>query len=109
MRIGERRQKVTIQVPVQTKDKFSAVTVVWNTFAVMWVAIETLKGFDKSNAAANYPGADVKITMKYFPGVLPTMRIVYLNQIYSILGQPENVDMRNRDLIFTCQTGVKAS
>jgi len=109
MIIGQLRHNIRIEVPVITKDKFGAPVTTWNLYSSVWASIESLKGYDKAAAAANYPGADATIVIRYLAGVLPTMRIVYGNQIYSILGIPNNVDLRNRSIELTCQTGIKAS
>jgi hypothetical protein len=46
--------------------------------------------------------------MDFIEGILPTMRIVYGDKIYSIMSI-DNIDERNRDINFVCQSGLKAS
>jgi SPP1 family predicted phage head-tail adaptor len=108
MKIGGLRHKITIEKPVTAKNSLAAMTTTWVQFAQVWASIETLRGFDKTAAQANYPGANAKVVIRYISGLLPTMRLVYNNQIYSILGAPNNVDMRNRVIELTCETGVKS-
>lgn len=109
MQSGKLRHKVRIEVPVQTKSKSGAVTTDWQLYRLVWASIEQLKGYEKAGMAAIYPAADCKIYMRYIAGVLPTMRIVYNDKIYSILAPPNNIEERNRELEIVCQTGVKAA
>lgn len=107
MRAGTKRCFITIETPVQVKQPNGSMVTTWVQFDKLWASIETLKAYEKTAAAATWPGADQKISFRYVDGVLPTMRINFNNVIYSILGI-NNVDMRNRELILTCQSGIKA-
>ena len=107
MRAGRMRSFVTIEAPVQTKGTGGSVVTTWDTFDKVWAEIDTLRGYEKSTATATWPGADSKIMIRYIAGLLPTMRIVFENNIYSILGI-NDVFMRHRELDLTCQSGVKA-
>lgn len=107
MRIGRRRNLVTIETPVQTKQTNGSVKTTWEEFRKVWASIETLKAYEKTASATTWPGSDQKISLRYIDGVLPTMRVVYNNVAYAILGI-NNVDMRNRDLILTTKAGVAA-
>jgi len=72
--------------------------------------IQQLRGFDRANAQAIWPGADFTITIRYIPGIKANMRLVDENgKIYSILGTPEDIDGRHKEIVMTCQSGVKAS
>jgi SPP1 family predicted phage head-tail adaptor len=110
MRAGALRHKITIQQPTITKSQGVSSTT-WSTFkAGVQASIEMLKGADKANAQATWPGADFAIGIRYIPGVNTTMRIVdEAGTIYSILGQPEDVELRHREIVMTCQSGSKAA
>jgi SPP1 family predicted phage head-tail adaptor len=107
MRAGSRRCFITIETPTKTKQANSSTLVTWSTFTQLWASIETLKAYEKAAVNAEWPGAESKISFRYIEGVLPTMRIKFGDKIYSILGI-NNVNMRNRDLILTCKTGVSS-
>jgi len=107
MRNGAKRCLITIELPTKVKQANSSVVTTWSTFKQLWASIETLKGGEKVSACAAWPKADQKISFRFIDGVLPTMRIVFSGYIYSILGI-NNVDMRNRELILTTESGVKA-
>lgn len=107
MRAGSRRRFITIEKPLDVKQANASVKTTWTVFKQLWASIETLKSFERTAVAATWPTADCKIGMRYIDGVENTMRIVYGDKIYSIFGI-DNVDMRNRELFLTCQTGSKA-
>ena len=106
MRSGTRRSFITIEEPVQVKQANASVVTTWKQYAQMWASIETLKLYERQALAATWPTADHTIKLRYIPGVKNTMRIVYNDVVYSIFGI-NNVDMRNRELYLTCQSGAK--
>jgi SPP1 family predicted phage head-tail adaptor len=107
MRTGPRRSFVRIEVPVAVKQANGSMLTTWQHYISLWAKIETLRGNDKLSSAASWPKADQRISMRYVAGILPTMRVFFNDKIYSILNV-NNVDERNRDLILTTETGVKA-
>jgi len=107
MRAGSLRHLVTIEKPTVGEDAHGFPVTTWATFATVRASIEQIKAYDKAAVAATWPGADSTITMRYVAGVTGNMRVNHGGVIYSILGQPNNVDGRNRELILTCETGVK--
>lgn len=109
MRAATLRKQINIEVPVEVKSVTGAVTKTWQSYrSKVWASIETLRGYERQTAVATWPSADVKIEIRYIAGLLPTMRIVYDNKVYSILGI-NNVEERNREMIITTQTGVKSA
>jgi SPP1 family predicted phage head-tail adaptor len=110
LRAGGLRHRVTIQAPAVTRDEYGAAVTTWTDFATgVYASIEQMKAFDKAAVAATWPGADYTINLRYLPGVTGNMRVVDQDGvIYSILGRPNDVDGRHRELILTCESGVKA-
>lgn len=105
MRSGTLRHKVRLEVPVQVKQPNGSVKTTWELYANPWANIETLKGFERQVATTSWPASDVKISMRYVAGLLPTMRVVYNGRSYSILGIADDEE-RHRDVTLTTQTGV---
>lgn len=104
---GARRCKIRIEVPVQVKQKNGSMLTTWESYISLWASIATLKGNDRNTAAASWPEADVKMDFRYVAGILPTMRVVFNNKVYSILNVNNELE-RNRDIELTCKTGVSA-
>lgn len=108
MRAGALRHQITIQAPTTTKTS-GVQSDTWTDYAIVCASVRQMRAYEKVAASAQWPGADSIITMRYTPGVTGNMRVIFNGMIYSILGQPNNVDGRNREMILTCQSGVKAS
>ena len=108
LRIGALRHKVLIQSPIHTKSLSGSMVTTWEDWASLWAGIENFRAYAKQAANAAWPGADSKITIHYVKGLLPTMRIVYEDKIYSILGI-NDLEERHREMELTCQSGIKNS
>lgn len=108
LKAGTLRHLITIERP-HTSKVDGAQVVFWEFFAEVWANIEQMRSFDRSNIQSVFPGADHFIKLRYLEGVTADMRAVYNNTVYSILGTPNNVEGRNRELILTAQSGVKES
>ena len=108
MRAGKKRHLITIQQRTDTKSSTGAVTTTWTKFKSLWANVSDIRGYEKESANAAWPGSDSKIMFSYVSGLLPTMRILFNDKIYSIL-DIENVEERNRNIKLICQSGVKAS
>lgn len=110
MRAGSLRHKIRIQVAATVKDKFGATVTTWTDYREAMASIEVMKSYDKAAVAATWPGADVTITVRYIAGLVANMRVVGPDgTTYSILGAPNDVEQRHREMILTCQSGLKAS
>lgn len=107
VRSGQRRCFIRIEVATQVKQPNGSMLTTWNAYRSLWASIETLKGNEKVSANAVWPKADQKITFRYVAGILPTMRVFFNDKIYSILNV-NNVNERNREIILTTESGVKA-
>ena len=119
MRAGTLRHVITLQSSVTVKDpKTGIITTSWVDFRKVRASIEQMKSWDKQALAATFPGADSVVKIRYMAGVLPTMRIshgagcpcgIAAEEIISVIGKPNDVDGRHRELIINGQSGVKNS
>tara|TARA_Y100000815_G_C13122922_1_gene417558 strand:+ start:380 stop:718 length:339 start_codon:yes stop_codon:yes gene_type:complete len=90
MRSGPLRHRITFQLPGLVQDPDSGEMVegwadVWRGVAAR---IEPLSVKDLIAAQANQSELSARIVIRYRPGVLPTMRILYRDKIYNIQGPP---------------------
>lgn len=107
VRSGQRRCKILVQVPVQVKQQNGSMKTTWESYITLWAKIETIQGNERVSAMATWPKADQKITFRYVAGILPTMRVLFNNKIYSILNV-NNLEERNREIVLTTESGVMA-
>lgn len=108
MRAGALRHKIRIEKPTTIKTGGVQQTI-WEMHAEVYASIEVMKSFDRASAQATFPGADVTITIRYCAGVAANMRVVHGDMIYSILGPPNDVETRHREMVLTCESGVKTA
>ena len=89
MRAGDLRHRIVIQHQVEQQDPASGeVTTGWAVYATVWAAVSPLSARDLIAAQAGQSEASGRITIRYRPGVLSTMRILHRGQIFTIIGQP---------------------
>ena len=89
MRAGDLRHRIVIQHHVEQQDSATGeVTTEWEAYATVWAAVSPLSARDLIAAQASQSEASGRITIRYRPGVLPTMRILHRGQIFTIIGQP---------------------
>ena len=89
MRAGDLRHPVVIQHQTTQQDPATGeVVTAWVEFARVWAAVDPLSARDLIAAQASHSQASGRITIRYRPGVLPTMRILHRGQIFTIIGQP---------------------
>ena len=89
MRAGDLRHRIVIQHHVEQQDSATGeVTMEWEAYATVWAAVEPLSARDLIAAQAGQSEASGRITIRYRPGVLSTMRILHRGQIFTIIGQP---------------------
>jgi len=83
MRSGRLKHRVTIQHKIA--DPSIGGTDTWHDYATVWGALEPLRG--REYLAAQQEGAEAtgKITIRYLPGLKPTMRLIFEGRIYQIL------------------------
>ena len=100
------RHPVMIQTYEATLNEWNEPVQTWKDWKQVWVSIEPISG--REYWAKHQAQAEVshRIRMRYIPGVLPTMRIVYGDRIFEI----ESVidwEERNEYLQLMCKEVVQ--
>lgn len=83
---GRLRHRVTIQYPADARDSFGAPEIDWETFAVVWAAIEPLSAREFVSAQAEQSKVVGRITIRKLAGIDADMRIEHNGEIYNIEG-----------------------
>ncbi|KMN10194.1 head-tail adaptor protein [Pseudomonas weihenstephanensis] len=91
MKAGRLRHRVDIQSKVSGQDPVTG-EVIEGQWVTVWArcpaAVEPLSARDLYAAQAAQSEAIARITIRYRKGVLPAMRILHRDKVYSIVGQP---------------------
>lgn len=111
MQAGKLRHRIDIQelVPVRDPDTGELGEPDW---VARWekcpARVEPLSARDLVAAKAAQSEATGRMVIRYRTGVLPTMRIIYRGEVYSIEGPPLEDDKSGRDyLTILVSKGVK--
>lgn len=113
------RHRVAVQAKVESQDPITGdITHTWQTveldggssssgLALGAVPAEVLRGPGREFDAANEKQAETtaRIQMRWFPGLLPTMRIVWQGQPFDILSIETDATDR-REYRLRCREGV---
>lgn len=107
---GKLRHRIEIQHKVVPRDPSTLEfgEPAWVTFAKPWADVTPLSARDLLAAQSAQSEATARMKIRYRPGVLPTMRIVYRGEVYSIEGAPlEDADSGLEYLTILVSKGVK--
>jgi SPP1 family predicted phage head-tail adaptor len=104
MRAGELNKRITIEQPVETVSGLGEPVQTWSVFAVLWAGIQPLVGSERVQAAQVNANADVKVTIRYYFGILPSakMRIRFKDRVLQIAAPPQNINESNRECDLLC-------
>lgn len=87
MRSGPLRHRITLQRRVLTQDPDTGEMLpTWQNWAKPWARIEPLSARELIAAQAGQSEITARIIIRHRLGVLPTMRILYRDKVYSIHG-----------------------
>lgn len=100
IRSGRLRHSITYQVETVTTDEYGGPSKAWTSVSPS-VRAEVTPVYAKEQVAAMAAQApyDVKVRHRYTTGIAADMRFLFDGQVYEIVGQPVNVDMRNTELL----------
>ena len=105
MRAGKLRHMIAIESVIETQDADGSVIETWSTYATAQASIEPISG--REYFAAQTTQADVthRISLRYFAGIMPKMRVKYGSRIFDILSAI-NINERNRELQLMCRESI---
>lgn len=110
MRLGQLRHLIRIEAKVIPRDPGTGEfgEPAWQLFAEVYAKKSPLSARDLIAAQAAQSEASVRFQIRYREGVLPTMRIVYNSEVYSIEGPPLEDEKSGLDyLTILVSKGVK--
>lgn len=102
MRAGRLRHEVTIQQPTLSQDGTGDPVPSWSAFATVWAAVEPASGRERFLDQQRFADTSHVVTLRYLPGLLPTMRVLFGSRVLRILAIL-NIDERGREHRLLCQ------
>lgn len=103
MRAGRLDRRITIQARATGQDEYGEPLTGWADVATVWARIDDLTGKQYLAAQAAQNAVQTRITIRYRPGMLPTMRVLHGADVFDIeavLGQDRV------ELALMCKKGV---
>lgn len=101
MNPGELRHRITIQQPTEIKDQYKRPVTGWADFAMVWAAVEPLRGREYLLAQNTNTELTVRVRIRYLKGVTPGMRVLYGGRVFDIQSVID-VDERHREMHLMC-------
>ena len=102
MNTGRLNMRVSIERLSQELDPvYGAPVDTWIPTYSVWAAIEPLQGREFMQAMMVHAERTVRITTRYLPGIVSTMRVVYLGRVFAIQSII-NPGEANRELQLMC-------
>jgi len=101
VRAGDLRHRITIQQEQETLDQYNTPTTAWQDVATVWAAIEPLRGREYLEAKNTTPELTVRIRIRYLPGVMSAMRVLYGSRIFNIKSVID-LDERHKETHLMC-------
>lgn len=84
MRAGTLNKRLLIESRDEEDDEAGEPIVTWNSFADVWAAIEPDRGREFVSEAQPHAQGDIRIRIRYLPGVREKMRARWGDEIYDI-------------------------
>lgn len=102
---GELNRRVTLQTRTSVQDTYGQAQDTWADWATCWAKIEPLSGNEMISAQAINAELTHKVTIRYRPGVLASMRLLYGGRIFNV-GSVIEPQMARVSLELTCGEGL---
>lgn len=108
---GKLNKRITIQVPVIVQDEDGLTQESWQDHAVVWAAVEPLRGREYFAAAAVNAENTVRFRIRYQRGINSKMRLVYDGRVFNLKSPPIDPEERHVELHLMCveEVGVVGS
>jgi SPP1 family predicted phage head-tail adaptor len=106
-RIGELRQRVTLQQPNDVPDGAGGFTRSWSDLASVWARIEPLSGAERLRAVQLESAVSHRVTLRYREGVSASLRLKFGARVFNIRAVI-NLEERKDYLDLLCEEGAGA-
>ena len=99
MNAGRLDKRISIERhEVEQDDETGEVIDRWIPTYSVWAAIEPLQGREFIAAMSVHAERTIRIRLRYLPGIVPTMRVVYQGRVFSLTAvinvREENVELQ---------------
>lgn len=107
MRVGQLRERVTVQQFTETRNGIGAAVKSWSDVAEVWAEVRTPSGRELMAAAQMHSVLTHMITIRYRDDITAAMRVVWRGVNLEVDGEPFDPDGTRRWLKLRCVSGVR--
>lgn len=103
MNPGELKKRFTIQKKTYVEQPNGSNQETWQDYVTVWSSIKPLR--TRNLLLAQQVGSSIteEVKIRYRTDINSTMRGIYQGKIYNFIGDPINVEGRNRELLINCE------
>jgi SPP1 family predicted phage head-tail adaptor len=84
MNAGELKHRVEVQSKTDTLGDHGGPGETWATVGTRWAKIEPMRGTETQRSEQNVSDVTHKITLRYYPGLTPSFRLVEGSRVFHI-------------------------
>lgn len=103
---GQLRHRVTIQEQAVMVNSFGEQTIDWATVKTVWADIHPLSAKEALDAQQVQSEVKARITIRYFAGLVASMRFVHKTTIYNIAGVIPDADSMLEHITIPVTQGI---
>ncbi len=100
LRIGDLRQRLTLEMPSRTGDGGGGANETWVTVAELWAALRPLSGAERLEADSISGRVTHEVWIRHLSGVTPQMRFRLDTRLFDIRAV---IDVEERNKFLRCQ------
>jgi SPP1 family predicted phage head-tail adaptor len=104
IRPGELNERVTVQIPAESRNNLGETTLEWDTFATRWASVEGTSVRETLLAGQQDVAVTHRVKMRYLAGLNNRMRLVWRGRILEVISVLEHDQRSVHELI--CQESV---
>src|SRR5574341_254423 len=101
MRIGDLRQRITLESPTLTGDAMGSSMMVWADEGTVWAAVWPISAQEQIQSAGTAMVATHRVQMRYRSDLLPTWRVKFGERYLAIVSLVNRNEL-NRTLDLIC-------
>lgn len=105
---GDKPHRITIQRMATTQDEIGNEIPSWDNLVSVWADVRDISGREYFAAKQTSAEVSAQVTIRYFPGLDASMRILHGDRTLYLVSPPVDPDGRRRELILMCREKGKA-
>lgn len=99
IRPGELRERVTIQVPAESRNSLGETILDWSEYTTRWASVEGLTAREALLNGKQETSVTHRVKMRYVDGLKHTMRVLWRGRVLDIVSLLEHNNRSEHEII----------